>query len=132
MIVSLPKNKFERLSRNFIYIIILPRLKAFLYQYIPNKKMISYLQDIGCEYTTKEIIDEFLSNLKCKEIEDYFDLYLDNQLIFKDTKWTIDSLIKLMNYGNIEIRGTHLIDKAIKYIQSNISTWLYLYSSYNL
>ena len=132
MIVSLPKNRFERLSRNFIHIIILPRLKAFLYQYIPNKKMISYLQDIGCEYTTKEIIDEFLSNLKCKEIEDYFDLYLDNQLIFKDTRWTIDSLIKLMNYGNIEVRGTHLIDKAIKYIQSNISTWLYLYDGCNL
>ena len=57
-------------------------------------------------------------------------LDFDSRIRYKNTKYTVGQLLNLIEYGNLEIKGTHTLTKNLNYIKNNIEYIynLYLYS----
>ena len=80
-------------------------------------QMDTYLQSIGISTPALEIIKYALDTLDVKEVGGTTQVSISN--IIKVNEYTLDQLIRLIDYGNSEIRGLGIINSIENYINSH-------------
>lgn len=79
--------------------------------------MNNYLVD-NYNITLKEIFQAILDNILLTKQGDYYKLTINDSVMIKD--YTLSQLMRLVDYGNLEIKGLHIFNKVEKYIQSKL------------
>ena len=86
------------------------------------KKWNSYMQD-QLNLNSWDVIRFLIytvNSLKFTLNSDGYIVYLDKEHKLPDTNYSLESIMKLIDYGNIEIKGTHIMDNAFAYVENNI------------
>lgn len=69
----------------------------------------------------------YKNGFKRSKVRNCYAIRIDNRLQESVSKETLDSLVRLIDYGNTEIVGIHLFDSSIDYISKNILNVYRLY-----
>ena len=101
-------------------------LKLEIYKYIINTtdkltkiKWNNYIQNIlGIKLTFDELLLKLVNSLAFTISNNQYVIITDPNKQIKNYK--ADMLFRLINYGNLSIKGTHMFDKAFDFIKSNI------------
>lgn len=73
--------------------------------------------DIDC----KDLLKFMLNNLHfTTDTNGNYVVMIDGNIKLPNTDYTLDKAIRLFNYGNLEIKGSHLITYAFDYLKQNI------------
>ena len=81
--------------------------------------------------TTKEIILSGIYNLKYLKYSDKYIIQIDENQILYGTDYHLEDICKLVNYGNLEISGTHIFSNIFTYIQQNLQVYYQIYLKYS-
>ena len=70
-------------------------------------------------------IDDIITQLAIKgfsysKVKDLLIVRIDDNIKEEKSQEKLSMFVRLINYGNLQIRGTHLIEDTINYIKSNI------------
>ena len=103
----------------------------FLYEYIPKrimqefkrynnlgtfKHMDLFLDKIKLGYTTIDVLEYATKHMTC-DLEGKYNLYIfDTNKQFYNTPYTIRQLVGLIESGNLEVRGTRVIQKTLNLV----------------
>lgn len=115
----------------------------FLINYIPDKlfnyvvlnlneeKVLSldeYLyKHLNIKSSSRDIIEYGLDNLFISDTGTEFIVMIDSTLSVPDSKENLLSTIKLIDYGNLEVRGINLISQAFNYVVMQIHNLVKMY-----
>ena len=106
--------------------------KKFIYEFLPDfiysiileksdrnrfKNMDEYLKSININYSTLELINYALDNLEVREVGNTYQIEVSN--ILKVGEYTLNQLIRLIDYGNAEVRGVNAVSAACDYINKH-------------
>ena len=72
------------------------------------------------KYSTNQIIRIILKNIKYKVNDRTAIIELDNAAVFPFYTFLVKDIAKLIDEGNLEIKGTHIFYNLYKYIETNI------------
>lgn len=117
-----------------IYNFIPKALKSYIItEYNKNVKRYLNLEDyILKEYKIKDNIKTILltaiNNLYIDSSLGYYILKINDSLKYKDTNYKLTQLVRLIDYGGVNVRGTHLFVNAVNYIKSNFRALSVMYS----
>lgn len=119
--------------------------KRFVYSYLPkfiyrkalgelNNSTIAninkYLKDVlKINYSLKDILSECIKYIYLSEFGENYIIDLGNMNRFKDTDYRTIDLLRLIEFGNIELKGTYLITKVYNFIREHCD---YIYNYYYL
>lgn len=95
-----------------------------LYKLKQLNKLISYLES-NFKLNLNEILNFLLNNLHIYTVGRKTQITINNELKIKDIN--LDMLIRLIDYGNIEVKGIFLIKKCFEEIQSELRTLYKIY-----
>lgn len=70
--------------------------------------------------SSKEIILIGLHYLEYKETKKYYIIQINNNIKYKNTNYTIYSLIKLINYGCLGMKGYPIFTDTLKEVDKNL------------
>lgn len=73
-----------------------------------------------------EIREAIIKNLVCSRYADKYIIYIDENYYFKKQNISLKSIINLIDFGNIEVRGINLTNNIFKLLSKNIKN-LYKY-----
>ena len=112
--------------------------EEFVYSYIPKyiyrlvcgeekrglfNSINTYLKKVlGIDYKVCDIIKDLLQRIYISNEEKYYVLDTNNVNEFRDTKRTFNELVNLIEFGNIEVKGTHILDKIFSLIHNLVDT----------
>lgn len=106
-------------TSDFIYK-YLPRLIYDMILVVVNKnkfdELDAYFKSIGIDYSTMEILKLAINNLEVKEVNGTYQIEISN--ILKIKQYTLNQLVKLIDYGNMEVKGVGIIKEIEDYINS--------------
>lgn len=112
--------------------VILPTLvyKVMCSEYnhfIENKRIVGMNDYLLDEYkiTVKDILDEIKGNILVSKSGDKYNVFVDNNI--KMGELFVDNLMRLVDNGNMEIKGLHLFDTAFKYVEKRIDIFYNYY-----
>lgn len=78
-----------------------------------------YLKNIlGIKYTFLDIVRDAIKYIYCSYENTFYLLEIGSVNIFKDTSYTIKQLVDLIEFGNLEIKGTHIFTKTFNVIRN--------------
>lgn len=107
----------------------------FIYEYLPTfiynsivynndthkfDAMDEYLKELGINQSTVSLIKLALNNLKVREVNGEYIIKFDT--IQKINGYTLEQLMRLIDSGNTEVKGTNVFENIIKYINSHRGT----------
>lgn len=110
---------------NVLFCVFQKLIKEDLNKYKSNKifEYISTNYNISLNDIYNVITKIKFSKSKCNSLN-Y--IYLDSNIKIKDNVY-LDTIIDLIDYGTISIKGLHIFDKNIDYIKSNINSLRQIY-----
>lgn len=92
-------------------------------------KMNKYLQD-NFKLSIDTVVDTLLKKgFNFNKVKHTYTITINYAIREPMTGLKIDSLVRLIDFGNTEIKGIHLIDTAIDYISNNILNIYRLYQN---
>lgn len=120
----------------------LPVQSSFFFGYVPNVlkarfrrersrgkfiQIENYLDKINLGYNIIDILDTLIDTMSTV-IEGRYVLYRagDNRP-FKDTKYTLNQLLNLIEYGNLEVRGARIIQRIFNELSFNERRYYSMY-----
>ena len=120
----------------------LPVQSSFFFGYVPNVlksrfrrersrgkfiQIENYLEKINLGYNIIDILDTLIDTMSTI-IENRYVLYRvgDNRQ-FKDTKYTLNQLLNLIEYGNLEVRGARIIQRIFNELSFNERRYYSMY-----
>ena len=84
-----------------------------------SKKMNTYLSGKYNIYIV-DIIDAFCKNISFQKYKNYiYDICVDTNAIINGLN--LSTLVNTIDYGNFEVKGIHLFDTVLNYIQVNLN-----------
>ena len=90
--------------------------------------MDNYLNEtLGIKSTSKEILVEALNTSYIIESNDYYNLIIGDKNIYLDTDYTVEGLVHLIERGNLEVKGTDALQKALRYFRAGANHFLSMY-----
>jgi len=109
-------------SENFIRIIPQFIIKR-AFEQIEDKKYVAMQEYLKDNY--KLSIEDVISQLATKgfsysKVKDLYIIRVNDNIKETKSQEKLSTLIRLIDYGNLDIRGVHLIDSTLNYIKSNI------------
>lgn len=120
----------------------LPVQSNFFFGYVPNVlkarfrrersrgKFIhieNYLDKINLGYNIIDILDTLVDTMSTV-IEGRYVLYrVGDNRPFKDTKYTLNQLLNLIEYGNLEVRGARIIQRIFNELSFNERRYYSMY-----
>lgn len=117
------KYKDENFAKVTIPQLIINTINDTLYVVIKNEEhlaMSEYLKDnydIDFEEVFKEItLDKFLVT----KINGQYMIQLDARIKLHLKGHTLVYILNLIDEGNLDVKGLHIVDKAFKYVKSNL------------
>lgn len=117
------KYKDENFAKVTIPQLIINTINDTLYVVIKNEEhlaMSDYLKDnydIDFEEVFKEVtLDKFLVT----KINGQYMVQLDPRIKLHLKGYTLVYILTLIDGGNLDVKGLHIVDKAFKYVKSNL------------
>lgn len=100
---------------NYIPRLFKQRLKSY---YAQGKfyKVEKYLSKIKLGYSIIEVLEDIADNMFIAKTPKGVIYRVDTNKFFRDTPYTLSQLVHLIDEGNMEVKGTHLIQKIINEI----------------
>ena len=86
---------------------------------VQYKKMNSYLKK-QYNLSIAEIIDLLEDNIVVNKVKNLFLLTIDTNAIEQKSKIKLETLIRLIDCGNTEIKGINLISDSVNYLKDNV------------
>ena len=84
------------------------------------KKIDNYLKLCNVNMTTKQIIDFYFRHLNIENTKGTYKVTVDKAVTLPESNMKLDQVIRLIEYGNLEVPGLHIFDKTCKDIQDNV------------
>ena len=81
--------------------------------------MEDYLEE-NFNLTFQDIIDNLLDFISVSEVNGKHIIKIDKDRNYPDRDFTFSSIINLIDNGNLSVKGLHLLDNAMKYIQNKL------------
>lgn len=108
---------------NYIPFVILSRIKS-----VAKKKNLNHINEFlkrNYSITVDDVLNaiEFSINKYSK----VYSIIINNNIIEQKSKEKVISLVKLIEYGNLEVKGTNLINSSFLYIKNHLNE---IYMSY--
>lgn len=115
---------FEESFIKYLPAVIISRAKHLARGY-RAKKMNEYLLE-NYQVTIQDILKqiEFLVNKRGNQ----WTVSVDNNIYETKTNLKLISLIKLIDYGNVQVKGIHIVDSSLKYVMKNLKRIYRLYN----
>ena len=120
----------------------LPVQSSFFFGYVPNVlksrfrrersrgkfiQIENYLDKINLGYNIIDILDTLIDTMSTI-IENRYVLYrIGDNRPFKDTKYTLNQLLNLIEYGNLEVRGARIIQRIFNELSFNERRYYSMY-----
>lgn len=120
----------------------LPVQSSFFFGYVPNVlksrfrrersrgkfiQIENYLDKINLGYNIIDILDTLIDTMSTV-IEGRYVLYrVGDNRPFKDTKYTLNQLLNLIEYGNLEVRGARIIQRIFNELSFNERRYYSMY-----
>ena len=120
----------------------LPVQSSFFFGYVPNVlksrfrrersrgkfiQIENYLDKINLGYNIIDILDTLIDTMSTI-IENRYVLYrVGDNRPFKDTKYTLNQLLNLIEYGNLEVRGARIIQRTFNELPFNERRYYSMY-----
>lgn len=120
----------------------LPVQSSFFFGYVPNVlksrfrrersrgkfiQIENYLDKINLGYNIIDILDTLIDTMSTI-IENRYVLYrVGDNRPFKDTKYTLNQLLNLIEYGNLEVRGARIIQRIFNELSFNERRYYSMY-----
>lgn len=87
----------------------------------------NYLDKINLGYNIIDILDTLIDTMSTV-IEGRYVLYrVGDNRPFKDTKYTLNQLLNLIEYGNLEVRGARIIQRIFNELSFNERRYYSMY-----
>ena len=109
---NVPKHFIYEFLPDFIYSVVLEKADKNRF-----KVMDEYLKSININYSTLGLINYALDNLDVKEVNGTYQIEVSN--IIKINEYTLNQLIRLIDYGNTEVKGVNAVSAACDYINKH-------------
>ena len=123
MLMFLDERLSEEFVENFVIRALMLKIEASLID-ANTTKMDKFLEETyGINVQT--IIDNI--KIKASKVNDHWSVSIDNNIIEPKSQEKVISLVKLIEYGNLEIRGLHIIDASFRYIKKHLYALYKLY-----
>ena len=120
----------------------MPVQSSFFFGYVPNVlksrfrrersrgkfiQIENYLDKINLGYNIIDILDTLIDTMSTV-IEGRYVLYrVGDNRPFKDTKYTLNQLLNLIEYGNLEVRGARIIQRIFNELSFNERRYYSMY-----
>jgi len=91
-----------------------------------TKAMDNYLNKMY-EMSTYEIVEKVGKHIKTSWVSDLCQISIDTNALEEKSGQTIKSLIKLIDYGNIDVKGLNIFKESLMFIQAYINSIYRLY-----
>jgi hypothetical protein len=109
-------------------------LKEFVikgYRDTKAKKLNDYLLGFNVKQSVRTILIEAVNNLSITKDNDDYTLEVDKNKILPNTAFNLETVVKLITYGTVEIKGYDLLLKAFDFVTKKIKTLKKMYISQN-
>lgn len=81
----------------------------------------SYIKDnYNIVVSSKGLIEMAFNNLIVIKDNISYNLMLNNNIMVPKTVYKLDTFIRLIEYGNLDVKGTNIVNNTFKYIKNNI------------
>ena len=111
----------NNVSKKFVYEFIPDLIYSLIVHNVDEHKfdaMDEYLKtNIGIDYSTIGLIRFALDNLEIKEVNGTYQIEVSN--VIKINDYTLHQLMRLIDYGNNEVKGTRVFRDACNYIEGH-------------
>lgn len=87
-----------------------------------------YLQEeLKIGLSAKEIITYAIENLHISKDNDDYTVMIDGALLVPGTKYNLLNIVKLIDSGNLEVRGLNIVSQAFAFIVMQLPNLIALY-----
>ncbi len=76
----------------------------------------NYVESLNLGYTILEVICDIVDNMYISREPKYVYYNLLVKKPFKDTNYNLSELAKLIEYGNQDVKGSHMFEDIVSYI----------------
>lgn len=90
------------------------------------KRMDEYLKET-LKISLRDVINQVATSFEVNYEDNKTVLKLNNSILEKKSQEKLSALVRLINDGNTEVKGTKILDNLKKYIHDNVQV---IYSSY--
>ena len=125
------KDDSSTFTDDFI-VYLIREIRYYLPLKINKRKLIKwddYLNSIGITTTDKYKISSYnvllagVHSLTYKKIDDEYIINIDNNAYMPYITESIDTLCKLINYGNVELKGVYVLTETFEYFSKNVNKY---------
>ena len=85
------------------------------------------IESLKINNSSRDIIEYGLNNLFISDNGTEYIVRVDNNLLVPDTNQNLLIVIKLIEYGNLEVKGINLISQAFSYVVMQIQNFVDVY-----
>lgn len=121
-------------GESFIFSTILPKMKEYIVLNLNDERVNNfenYLKEkLKISYSLKEIMFDVIDTMIVDKRNDFtYSISTNDSLLLKDTSYTMSQLVRLIEYGDLNIRGLKLLSTIFRQIKSNIRALEFMYIS---
>lgn len=118
----------------FIFSTILPKMKEYIVLNLNDERVNNfenYLKEkLKISYSLKEIMFDVIDTMIVDKRNDFtYSISTNDSLLLKDTSYTMSQLVRLIEYGDLNIKGLKLLSTVFRQIKSNIRALEFMYMS---
>lgn len=85
------------------------------------------IESLKINNSSRDVIEYGLNNLFISDNGTEYIVRVDNNLLVPDTNQNLLTVIKLIEYGNLEVKGINLISQAFSYVVMQIQNFVDVY-----
>lgn len=85
------------------------------------------IESLKINNSSRDIIEYGLNNLFISDNGTEYIVRVDNNLLVPETNQNLLTVIKLIEYGNLEVKGINLISQAFSYVVMQIQNFVDVY-----
>jgi hypothetical protein len=101
------------------------------YRDVKAKKLNLYLEDFNVKQSVRTILIYAIENLKISKEGNMYTLEIDKNKNVPNTAFNLDTVVKLITYGTIDVRGYDILLKAYEFITKKMKSLKKLYLAKN-
>ena len=85
------------------------------------------IESLKINNSSRDVIEYGLNNLFISDNGTEYIVRVDNNLLVPDTNQNLLTVIKLIEYGNLEVKGINLISQAFRYVVMQLQNFVDVY-----
>jgi hypothetical protein len=101
------------------------------YRDVKAKKLNSYLEEFNIRQPVRTILIYAIENLKVSKEGNMYTLEIDKNKNVPNTVFNLETVVKLITYGTIDIKGYDILLKAFEFVTKKMKSLKKLYLAKN-